>query len=73
MLTIYILGCYEKVPASNSNQDAVCELVVTENGLTASTSFSYLSSLTPTIRYAIPRRGGTGGGTAITIFGSDFP
>ena len=73
MKNCLILGCYVKVPASSSNQDAVCELVVTENGLTASSSFSYLSSLTPSIQSASPKRGGTGGGTAIAITGSGFP
>ena len=34
--------------------------------------YTYTAALTPTINSVTPDRGGTGGGTAITIIGTDF-
>ncbi len=63
-----------KVPeADNKNSDSICQLVLLENGLSATKSFTYKASLTPTLTSVLPLRGGTGGGTLITISGSNFP
>lgn len=63
-----------KVPASQTpQQDSSCDVVVTENGLTAQSTFSYRLSLTPRLTSSSPSRGGTGGGTLVTINGSGFP
>ncbi len=48
-------------------------MTVTENGQTANNTFSYKASLTPTITNSSPIRGGTGGGTVLTINGNNFP
>ncbi len=52
--------------------DSVCTLTVTENDLTATESFSYSLSLTPKLTSVNPSRGGTGGGTVLTISGQNF-
>ena len=51
-----------------------CNVVVSVNGLTktASNSYTYDGGLTPTISGVSPSRGGTGGGTTVTISGSGF-
>ena len=51
-----------------------CDVVVTVNGLskTSSSSYTYDGGLTPTISGVSPPRGGTGGGTTLTISGSGF-
>ena len=51
-----------------------CDVVVTVNGLskTSSNSYTYDGGLTPTISGVSPSRGGTGGGTTLTISGSGF-
>lgn len=59
--------------ASTKNADSTCTLTVRENGQTATSTFDYLLSLTPTLTSASPLRGGTGGGTLITITGTNFP
>ena len=68
--SIYIV----KVPeSSNKNSDTNCQLNVVENGITASSSFQYLLSISPVLYSVSPLRGGTGGGTLITITGNNFP
>ncbi|XP_051791550.1 fibrocystin-L-like [Erpetoichthys calabaricus] len=42
------------------------------NLVTLSNAFTYTSSLTPVVTAVTPRRGGTGGGTKLTITGSGF-
>ena len=51
-----------------------CDVVVTVNGLskTLSSSYEYDADLTPSISGVSPSRGGTGGGTTITVAGSGF-
>ncbi|CAF0814130.1 unnamed protein product, partial [Brachionus calyciflorus] len=61
------------VPVSNSTVYQNCSLVVKENGLTASSFFEYKPELTPSILDSSPKRGGTGGGTIISITGQNFP
>ena len=63
-----------KVPqATNKAADSSCTLTVTENGLTATELFSYSLALTPKLTSVSPSRGGTGGGTVLTISGQNFP
>ena len=50
-----------------------CNLVVTVGGLTQTVSYVYQSSLTATVSAVSPKRGGTGGGTTLTITGTNFP
>ena len=59
--------------ASNLNADSTCTLTASENGRTATSTFTYLLSLTPTLTSVSPLRGGTGGGTLLTIIGTKFP
>ena len=51
-----------------------CDVVVTVNGLSKilSNSYEYDADLTPSISGVSPSRGGTGGGTTITVAGSGF-
>ena len=46
---------------------------MTENGLTATSTFTYQAALTPTVASVDVQRGGTGGGTTLTIAGTQFP
>ena len=48
--------------------------MVTVNGLskTLSDSYTYDAGLTPSVSGVTPSRGGTGGGTTITVTGSGF-
>lgn len=63
-----------KVPPSNiTNTDTNCTLSVNENGINATSIFSYKASITPSISSVSPLRGGTGGGTLLTIKGTNFP
>jgi hypothetical protein len=57
--------------ASSSNQS--CSLTVTVGSLSQSASYVYQASLTATITSVSPTRGGTGGGTTLTITGTNFP
>ena len=59
--------------AEVKDADSTCAVSVTENGMSASGSFTYRLSLTPTLTSVSPLRGGTGGGTLLTITGSGFP
>ena len=62
------------VPKSSTNNvDSTCQLKVTENNYETLTQFVYLLSLTPVVASVSPQRGGTGGGTLLTIDGSGFP
>jgi plastocyanin len=57
-------------PGSGGSE--VCDVAVTSLSAvrTLYGAYSYNDSLTPTIRWVEPRRGGSAGGTSITIFGS---
>lgn len=60
-------------PASNKIADTACTLVVNENGLSVSDTFTYSLALTPKLISVTPSRCGTGGGTLLTITGTNFP
>ena len=51
-----------------------CDVVVSINSLSKTLAGSYIydAGLTPTISGVTPTRGGTGGGTTITVSGSGF-
>ena len=59
--------------ATLSASDTTCSLTVTVGGLSQSQSFVYRTSLTATVTSVSPSRGGTGGGTTLTIIGTNFP
>jgi hypothetical protein len=59
--------------ATFSTSDTTCSLTVTVGELSQSQSFVYRTSLTPIVTSISPTRGGTGGGTTLTISGSNFP
>ncbi|XP_073714530.1 fibrocystin-L [Misgurnus anguillicaudatus] len=66
---------YCEVPYNNGNKtDLVCEVVVMNgnNRVNLTIGYTYRSSLTPVISDVTPRRGGTAGGTRLTITGSGF-
>ncbi len=48
-------------------------VIVKSINKTLSTSFTYKAALTPTVSSVSPLRGGTGGGTTLTITGTGFP
>ena len=50
-------------------------MIVSVNSInkTLSSSFAYKAALTPTVSSVSPQRGGTGGGTTLTITGTGFP
>ncbi|CAF3773837.1 unnamed protein product [Rotaria sp. Silwood1] len=50
-----------------------CNLTVTVNGISKNTRFTYKANLTAIVTSVSPTRGGTGGGTRITIIGNYFP
>ena len=56
-----------------SSNDQPCNLVVAVGNLSQSVSYIYQSNLTATITSISPTRGGTGGGTTLTISGTNFP
>ncbi|RNA00178.1 fibrocystin-L isoform X1 [Brachionus plicatilis] len=60
------------VPSSNFSVDKNCTLEIHENGRSVQTEFSYKQSLTPSVLSSFPKRGGTGGGTILTITGENF-
>ena len=63
-----------KVPASvDKNSDKRCDLKIVENGEEITRTFDYKVSLSPLLSSVSPMRGGTGGGTLLTITGSGFP
>ena len=53
--------------------NTTCNLTVTAGGISKTTRFTYTISLTPTVGSVSPTKGGTGGGTTITINGTNFP
>lgn len=59
--------------ATVSVSNTTCNVTVTVDTLSRSASFTYQSSLTTIITSASPTRGGTGGGTTLTINGTNFP
>lgn len=62
------------MPKSDSlNSDTTCNLVVSESTKTATKSFTYSVAASPKILSVSPLRGGTGGGTLLTITGTNFP
>ncbi|XP_073714826.1 fibrocystin-L [Misgurnus anguillicaudatus] len=67
---------YCEVPYSNvtDETDRVCEVAVMNGNDTVyiQDGYTYRSSLTPVISDVTPRRGGTAGGTRLTITGSGF-
>ncbi|XP_074659740.1 fibrocystin-L-like [Tubulanus polymorphus] len=72
-LTHTQLAC--KVPANTGTDDnLVCDLKVAAgtSELTSAAAFTYKVALTPTITDVTPKRGGTAGGTNLTIQGSGF-
>lgn len=64
-----------KTPAisGGTSTDRSCNLTVTVGALSASTAYTYRVNLTTTILSISPIRGGTGGGTTLTINGTNFP
>ncbi|KAK2887447.1 hypothetical protein Q8A67_015675 [Cirrhinus molitorella] len=67
------LNC--EVPPNNGTEaERACTVVVMNGGDTVNltNSYTYRSSLTPVITDVTPRRGGTAGGTRLTITGSGF-
>lgn len=64
---------YCTVPAASSNANQDCAVTVSDNGVTDTEPFNYVASITPQVTSASPLRGGTGGGTRITIVGTNFP
>ncbi|CAF4985579.1 unnamed protein product, partial [Rotaria magnacalcarata] len=58
---------------SVSDVNSSCNLTVTVDGISKSTYFIYKANLTASITSVSPVRGGTGGGTTITINGNNFP
>lgn len=63
-----------QVPAASiQTVNTTCPVVVTENSLKETRSFAYKLSLTPKLTSVSPLRGGTGGGTLLTISGTNFP
>ena len=62
-------------PANDATDaELVCDVTVTQPSgeVTDAGAFTYKRSLTPTVASVSPVRGGTGGGTRITITGSGF-
>ncbi|XP_063041153.1 fibrocystin-L-like [Engraulis encrasicolus] len=61
-------------PANGSDAEQACVVTVTngKDSVNVSAGYTYKSSLTPVISAVSPRRGGTAGGTRLTITGSNF-
>lgn len=53
--------------------DTICNLSLSVDGIKEETTFTYRTNLTSTITGVGPNRGGTGGGTIITINGTNLP
>ncbi|CAF1351069.1 unnamed protein product [Rotaria sordida] len=58
---------------SMAEVNSSCNLTVTVNGISKNTLFTYKANLTAIVTSVSPTRGGTGGGTRITINGNNFP
>ena len=70
------LKIYFKTSASSTPLvDSTCDVSVTVNSIvkTLSSAFTYKAALTPTVTSVSPTRGGTGGGTMLTLTGTGFP
>jgi hypothetical protein len=66
------LSCLTPVaPLSSSDQS--CSLIVTVGSSSRTVSYTYRANLTATVTAISPTRGGTGGGTTLTITGTNFP
>ncbi|NP_001305057.1 PKHD1 like 1, tandem duplicate 1 isoform X1 [Danio rerio] len=67
------LNC-EVPPNNGSEAFQVCAVIVMNGGdsVNLTSGYTYRSSLTPVISNVTPRRGGTAGGTRLTITGSGF-
>uniref|UniRef100_W5M5C1 PKHD1 like 1 n=1 Tax=Lepisosteus oculatus TaxID=7918 RepID=W5M5C1_LEPOC len=66
---------YCEVPPNNgtgAQQDCPVVVLNSNKAVNISNGFSYKTSLTPVITGVSPRRGGTAGGTRLTITGSNF-
>ncbi|CAF3664415.1 unnamed protein product [Rotaria sordida] len=59
--------------ATIASSDTTCNLKVTVGSLTQSMSYIYEANLTAVVTSISPIRGGTGGGTLLTILGENFP
>lgn len=59
--------------AVSSSPSQQCTLTVSAGGLSQNTVFTYQANLTATVTSISPARGGTGGGTLLTITGTNFP
>ena len=59
--------------AASSPPSQQCTLIVSVGGLSQNTSYTYRANLTATVTSISPMRGGTGGGTLLTITGTNFP
>ncbi|CAF5160293.1 unnamed protein product, partial [Rotaria magnacalcarata] len=59
--------------ATVSVSDTTCSLIVSIGGLTQTVSYVYQANLTASVTSVSPTRGGTGGGTTLTITGTNFP
>ncbi|XP_030644362.1 PKHD1 like 1, tandem duplicate 1 [Chanos chanos] len=66
---------YCRVPLNNGSEaDQTCTVAVMNGNASVSIAngYTYRSALTPVITEVSPRRGGTAGGTTLTITGSNF-
>ena len=73
MTSTFVSFTCEVPEADNKSQDSDCDVKVVENGKTVTSSFTYKLNLTPKLTSVSPKRGGTGGGTLLTIIGEGFP
>jgi hypothetical protein len=56
-----------------SSTDQSCNLTVTVGDFSQSVTYDYGANVTATVTSVAPTRGGTGGGTTLTIIGTNFP
>ena len=70
MLTDYVM----RLLFTGSDAEQPCPVTVMngKDSVNVSNGYSYKSSLTPAGTEVTPRRGGTAGGTRLTITGSNF-
>ena len=63
-----------KTPANQGSGDVMCDVTATASSVTQTLSdaYTYRGSLTASVTGVNPKRGGTGGGTRITVTGSGF-
>ena len=68
-----LLSCSIRPSGIDATTDITCDVVMSYNGLSASTqNFTYSSSLTAHVNSISPSSGGTAGGTLVTITGEGF-